>query len=174
MPNLSGSETTVLLILSAGFAVVGYLLSEADRRNLGRTPWGMPSLVWAFLWFLSLLLGVVLYLVAHRSEVKRAATAPVGMADGGPATARAPIPARSVPGDFPAYPRRADGGTPSGTRNPPPSPPRAPDVSPPAWHPDPGGRFQYRWWTGTEWTSFVATDGQVTVDTSPDQRIGPY
>jgi hypothetical protein len=46
--------------------------------------------------------------------------------------------------------------------------------APPSWQPDPGGRYHYRWWTGTEWSAYVATDGQVVVDTSPDQRIGPY
>ncbi|HEY4927746.1 MAG TPA: hypothetical protein VIH95_01245, partial [Acidimicrobiales bacterium] len=48
------------------------------------------------------------------------------------------------------------------------------DVSPPAWHPDPSGRFHYRWWTGSEWTSYVSTHGRMETDTSPDQRIGPY
>jgi hypothetical protein len=47
-------------------------------------------------------------------------------------------------------------------------------VTPPSWQSDPSGRFHYRWWTGTEWTSHVATGGNVVVDTSPDQRIGPY
>ena len=47
-------------------------------------------------------------------------------------------------------------------------------VSPPAWHPDPSGRFHYRWWDGSEWTSQVSIDGHHLVDTNPDQRIGPY
>ena len=49
-----------------------------------------------------------------------------------------------------------------------------PPFSPPAWHPDPSGRFQFRWWNGSEWTSQVAADGKHLIDTSPDQRIGPY
>lgn len=47
-------------------------------------------------------------------------------------------------------------------------------ASPPAWHPDPGGRFHYRWWDGTQWTAYVSFNGQQLIDTSPDQRIGPY
>jgi hypothetical protein len=47
-------------------------------------------------------------------------------------------------------------------------------VSPPAWHPDPSGRFHYRWWDGSEWTSQVSSDGHHLIDTNPDQRIGPY
>jgi hypothetical protein len=46
--------------------------------------------------------------------------------------------------------------------------------SPPAWHADPGGRFHYRWWDGSQWTSYVSFNGQQLIDTSPDQRIGPY
>jgi hypothetical protein len=46
--------------------------------------------------------------------------------------------------------------------------------SPPAWHPDPSGRFHYRWWDGSQWTSQVSTDGHHLIDTNPDQRIGPY
>jgi hypothetical protein len=46
--------------------------------------------------------------------------------------------------------------------------------SPPAWQPDPSGRFHYRWWDGYQWTSQVSTDGHHLIDTNPDQRIGPY
>jgi hypothetical protein len=38
-----------------------------------------------------------------------------------------------------------------------------PDVqaAPPeaAWHPDPTGRFQHRYWNGVQWTDLVANDG---------------
>ena len=47
------------------WAFLGYRLSENDRKMLGRTPWGLPSMLWAFFWFLSLILGLVLYLIAH-------------------------------------------------------------------------------------------------------------
>ena len=94
---------------------------------------------------------------------------------------------RASASDFPAYPRRADGGPRDGSGAPPPTPATpvepvpgsagqapADQLSPPAWHPDPSGRYHYRWWTGTEWTSYVSTHGHVEVDTNPDQRIGPY
>jgi hypothetical protein len=182
--NLSGPQLALLLVFAVAQAFLGYYLAETDKRNLGRTPWGVPSAGWAAIWFLSLLLGAVLWIVAHRAEVRRAAQAPLGSLDGGRA-ANVPAPSRSVASDFPAYPRPADGGThPPATANPPAAPaaPAAPlaaispatDVAPPAWHPDPSGRFHYRWWTGSEWTSYVATHGRVDVDNSPDQRIGPY
>jgi hypothetical protein len=183
--NLTGPQLALLLVLAVAQAFLGYFLAQTDKRNLGRTPWGVPSAVWAVIWFLSLLLGLVLWFVAHRSEVRRAAQAPLGALGGGTMAAR-PTPPRSVGSDFPAYPRPADGGVrPNPAANPPaapaspaaavpPAPRPATEVSPPAWHPDPSGRFHYRWWTGSEWTSYVSTHGRVEVDGSPDQRIGPY
>jgi hypothetical protein len=50
----------------------------------------------------------------------------------------------------------------------------SPPASPPAWHPDPSGRFHFRWWDGSQWTSQVSIDGHHLIDTNPDQRIGPY
>jgi hypothetical protein len=193
--NVSGSQLVLLLVFAVAQAVLGYFLAEADRRNLGRTPWGLPSVVWAVIWFLSLLLALILWFVAHRAEVRRAAQAPYVPMGGVVPT---PQPAQASASDFPAYPRRADGGS---REVPPPGGPAggagtgapaggpgagatgaaaghgaAPghEISPPAWHPDPSGRFHYRWWTGSEWTSFVSVHGHVEVDNHPDQRIGPY
>ena len=41
-----------------------------------------------------------------------------------------------------------------------------------AWHPDPTGRHQYRWWDGEHWTTTVSDDG-VTYDESPHQIAPP-
>lgn len=179
MVTLSGSQWVFVLIFDVALAFLGFRLAEADKRSLGRTPWGVASLGWAAIWFISPLLGFVLWFVAHRAEVRRAGRGPLGPLGpmgSGPDLA-VPDQNRSVGSDFPAYPRPADGSTkgPSAPQ-PPPAPPVAPtnEGPPPGWHPDPGGRFHYRWWTGSEWTSYVATHGQVEVDTSPDQRIGPY
>jgi hypothetical protein len=184
--NLTGSQLVLALVFDVGWGVLGYFLAENDKRNLGRTPWGIPSAVWAMIWFLSGLIGVVLWFFAHRAEVRRAAQGPLAPLGGSP-TGPGPAPVRSVASDFPAYPRPADGGAPpapialpasSGPAAPtppappPPTPPAG--ASPPAWHPDPSGRYHYRWWTGSEWTSYVATHGRVEVDVHPDQRIGPY
>jgi hypothetical protein len=37
-------------------------------------------------------------------------------------------------------------------------------VSPPAWHPDPTGRFEQRWWDGRLWTEHVVRDGERSED----------
>ena len=181
MLTVSGSDLVLGLLLDVAAAVLGYVLSEGDRRKLGRTPWGLPSPVWALIWFLAWFVGLPLYLFAHRAEVRRAAQGPSPTFDAyGQAV---PLPpsssaARSSASDFPAYPRRADGGDrPAAVPATPVAPPPAvaPQAAAPAsWQPDPSGRFHYRWWTGSEWTSYVSTHGQVVVDSSPDQRIGPY
>jgi hypothetical protein len=37
-------------------------------------------------------------------------------------------------------------------------------ASPAAWHPDPSGRHQFRWWDGTQWTTSVSDNGVVGED----------
>jgi Protein of unknown function (DUF2510) len=199
--HLSGGEWVVAGIIAVVGSVIGYRLSENDRRTFGRTPWGLPSLVWALFWFLSLVLGLVLYLIAHSNEVRRQHGSPAAYpGTGRAAVGGAPGPRTlSVADQFPAYPRPANlqperaepeavaqpdteptepagqsgHATPVG---PAPAPASRPawTLSPPAWHPDPSGRFHYRWWDGNEWTSQVSIDGRHLIDTNPDQRIGPY
>lgn len=36
--------------------------------------------------------------------------------------------------------------------------------TPPGWHEDPSGRFEYRWWDGENWTDQAARGGQVVHD----------
>ena len=200
MFKFTTGQWVLLVVLSFVWAAIGYRLSENDRRSLGRTPWGLPSALWAVFWFLSLLLGLVLYLIAHTVGVRRAQQNPTGMVPGG----LAPPPSMEVRShasrqptaaeQFPAYPRPANSQPIDAQAVEPAVPepavvPPAPDeaghaaadetaagspVSPPAWHPDPSGRFHYRWWDGSEWTSQVSIDGHHLVDTNPDQRIGPY
>ena len=37
-------------------------------------------------------------------------------------------------------------------------------VAPPAWHPDPTGRHQLRYWDGRTWSAHVSDDGVVGAD----------
>ena len=182
MYHLSSTEWIVFGALSLVWATFGYLLSEQCRKTTGRTPWGMPSLVWAFLWFLSLALGLVLYLIylATRASSARRMERTGGLQR--PASAPMAPQRWDAGSQFPAYPRPANSqGTPEHAPAPsrpalpvPPSPGPPAPMSPPAWFPDPSGRFHYRWWDGSQWTTQVSTDGQHLIDTHPDQRIGPY
>ena len=195
MFHLSGSQWVLYGALSLLWAFIGYRLSENDRKLLGRTPWGLPSWVWAFFWLMSLLIGLVLYLIAHNIGVRQAQRNPpvMGPAGSGPPPMAIGRPNSRTPTAselFPAYPRPANsqpspvdeapdeqGASPAPSVQGPPTgqggEPGQPS-SPPAWHPDPSGRFHYRWWDGTQWTSQVSTDGHHLIDTNPDQRIGPY
>jgi Protein of unknown function (DUF2510) len=219
--QLSGAQTVVYLILAVLFAFVGYRLSENFRKQSGRTPWGMPSALWAFIWFLSLLLGLVLYLIARSTTKIDPSRRPVPPMSrpGWPAGTSTPAQSDSVlPGRYPSRVFPGNGSPPPAadpsaapppdlsappppdlsappppdlsaspppdlsaspppdlSASPPPdlsaSPPtdpsaaRAPDpsagqaVSPPMWHPDPSGRFEYRWWDGQRWTSSVSRGG---------------
>ncbi|HWE68892.1 MAG TPA: DUF2510 domain-containing protein [Acidimicrobiales bacterium] len=222
------STTTLIVsgVLSVLWAFIGYRLSEGARKATGRTPWGLPSAVWALLWFVFVLLGLVLYLIARFTDARKAA----GMGPGNLSTPgsplESPVPAPMAKpvkagSQFPAYPRPANSpglgepevsplppppqsGSPSETpaapepapqpihesqiprsspRVPGPQPAASPAAAPapapqilppPGWHPDPSGRFHFRWWDGTVWTSQVSLNGQHLIDTNPDQRIGQY
>lgn len=181
-PNTTNLIIGVVLDLLCAF--IGYRLSESYRKVLGRTPWGIPSALWALLWFV-FPLGTVLYVIAYFTSGRQTQKNPpmAGTPHGAPAPSamerpRGPATASEL---FPAYPRPAN----SQPRSDPepeevvvPATPQAtvvpPTQNPPAWHPDPSGRFHYRWWDGTQWTSQVSTDGHHLIDTNPDQRIGPY
>ena len=52
------------------------------------------------------------------------------------------------------------------------------DASGGAWHPDPTGRHQHRWWDGTQWTDQVADGGVSSTDpvttTAPTNPVPTY
>lgn len=181
MFHFSGPQLVAILVLSLVWAGIGYVLSERSRRSKGRTPWGLPSLLWALFWFLSLILGVVLYFIASATDARRARRAATQSHLATPAMQH-----WSAGSAFPAYPRPANS---PGYQVPGSQPPiqqtparEAPVQQPqgagqaaaPAWHPDPSGRFHYRWWDGDQWTAQVSFDGHHLVDSNPDQRVGPY
>lgn len=171
--QLSGAQTVVYLILAVLFAFVGYRLSENFRKQSGRTPWGMPSALWAFIWFLSLVLGLVLYLIARSTTKIDPSRRPVPPMNqpGWPAGTSTPAQSGSVlPGRYPSRVSPGNGSpppapypsalpAPDASAAPPPDPSAAQAVSPPMWHPDPSGRFEYRWWDGQRWTSSVSRGG---------------
>jgi hypothetical protein len=53
------------LVLGLLFGFFGFRASERYRRVNGVTPWRLPSAIWAVLFFVSLLLGGVLFLIAR-------------------------------------------------------------------------------------------------------------
>jgi hypothetical protein len=55
----------------------------------------------------------------------------------------------------------------------PPRPTSTPGAVTPGWHPDPSGRFEYRYHNGMSWTADVATGGQRYVDTVHTAPVPP-
>ncbi len=43
---------------------------------------------------------------------------------------------------------------------------------PPGWHPDPTGKFEFRWWDGAQWTENVATNGVTQTSPLPTRPTG--
>ena len=198
MLHLSGSQWIIYGALSVVWALLGYRLSENDRKVLGRTPWGLPvGAVGLLLVPLAPLgSGPLPHRPLHRGAPGPAEPSHPGLSDGRTPpidegeVAGVPLVASDL---FPAYPRPANSQPaerdpiriqteepsdrqelPGPTGDDQPAIPTSWPHSPPAWHPDPSGRFHYRWWDGNEWTSQVSTDGHHLIDTNPDQRIGPY
>ena len=70
MPVLATIDTSRFFIyLAIGFVVafLAYRSSETFKRENNVTPWHLPSLVWALIGFLSILLCVILFLVARKT-----------------------------------------------------------------------------------------------------------
>lgn len=41
------------------------------------------------------------------------------------------------------------------------------EPAPAAWHPDPLGRHELRYWSGSAWTQYVSDDGVQSLDPGP-------
>src|SRR5271166_3852400 len=78
----SDSFVLIDLIFGVAFAFLGFRVSERYKRTHGVTPWRWPSAVWAILFFVSLILGVVLYLIARSTT--RPKPGPTGWTGGQP------------------------------------------------------------------------------------------
>ena len=130
----------------------GFLLATSFEKHNGVTPWRLPALIWGLFWFLSPLLGLILYLVARSSGRSRRPQAsgwegapqamgapqaypqyPAGYAPpGGPVP-----PPQGYPPVAPAppgYPAPLPAGPPAAERPQAPAPPGA-VAPPPSWQP---------------------------------------
>jgi uncharacterized integral membrane protein len=145
------------------------------RRRYGVNLWGLPSGVWLLIGFVIGFIGLLLALIASafsgRGAAKRAqrgseafygpdpfahygagpygppGAGPYGGHGAGPPGAPAFSPADGPPGGYAAGP--------------------PPSAAPAGWMPDPSGRFDHRYWSGTSWTEHVTTDGVQGSDPPP-------
>jgi hypothetical protein len=150
-----------LFIFFVVFAVIAFLRAQRFRQATGRNPWGIHPVVWLVLGLLFGIIGSICCLIAvmtskHRGPVR-------------PATGGAPSPYGAGP---PA---------PGATLLPPPPAPTGfgppPTTAPAGWAPDPSGRYEHRYWSGSEWTEHVSTAGTTGQDpvppTAPQPPTGP-
>ena len=148
----------VLLVAALVFGALAFGVSERFRRRHGVTPWRWPSLLWAFIGFLSLLVFAILVVIASLQTTKKleaGAYGPGPRANGYPTGPGHPgwVPPPGV--------ERESGAGPPGLD------PGAGPVPPPSWHPDPGGRHQFRYWDGSAWTEYVSDHGHQSSDPPP-------
>ncbi|MGH9097481.1 MAG: DUF2510 domain-containing protein [Acidimicrobiales bacterium] len=142
------------LVFGILIGVLNYRSTERFRRVTGKSPWGIPPIVWALASVFISLLVTVLAFIAMATSQRR------GMRQGG----------GGYPGRYPGTPGPYGGQASRHLRYPEPTPSTTipatatrvapPPVSaPPGWQPDPSGNFDFRYWNGEEWTEFVSKDG---------------
>ncbi len=114
-------------------AFLAYRSALRYRARFGVTPWNWPAGLWSFVFFLSVLIGLVLYLIARVTTRTRANSAATS--------------SFSAQGTTGTVPDLGHGGPP-------------PALYPPSgWYPDPSGRHEHRYWDGKGWTAHVSTGG---------------
>lgn len=76
--------------------------------------------------------------------------------------------ASAAPSSAPTGPATVAPAAPAAPSAPTPAPqaqPAAPEAAAPAnWYKDPSGRFEYRYWNGSQWTEHVAKGGVQSID----------
>jgi len=140
--------------------VLNYRNTEQFRRSTGKSPWGIPPVVWGIASvFISLFVTLLALIAMHTSRA-------AGVSRGGgidPRNLRPPFdgqasgpPGPPAPGGYPEGDPALGG----------PSALAAHPVAtvPPSWQADPSGRFDFRYWGGDEWTEFVSKDGEQATD----------
>lgn len=163
--HLSTSQLVLYTVLAFAFGAFGYMLALNYRHRAGVTPWRLPAIVWALFWFISPLVGLILYVIASRftsPSLGSPGPAPAAGSAAGNPYARYPhsgAPAGGTgtiaPGGYGAAPGVAVAAAPA--EDSPPLPPRC-------WSADPAGRHELRYWDGTEWTEHVSDGGVITSD----------
>jgi hypothetical protein len=159
-------RTGPFLILGVVFGVLNFVRTWAFKQRTGISPWHIHPIFWGVFSLFISVIGTLLAAVAiattkpptRPTPGTRAPTGPPALGAVGPAEAAAgyrPGPFLGGPPALAHYPEAA------------PAPAPAPAAAPAGWQPDPSGKFQQRYWSGTAWTEHVANDGVASVDPVP-------
>jgi hypothetical protein len=167
IPFLRTSPWYLIFGLLIGF--LNYRSTERFRRVTGRSPWGIPPIVWALASvFISLLVTVLAFIAMSTSQRRRMRQGGGGFPGGFPgsgggmgtpgpygghASRNLPYPQATRPPTVPATATVKEA-----------APPPTAESAPPSWQPDPSGRFDFRYWNGEEWTEFVSKGGVSSED----------
>jgi hypothetical protein len=163
LPFIRTSPWYLVFGILIGF--LNYRSTERFRRVTGKSPWGIPPIVWALASvFISLLVTVLAFIAMATSQRRGMRQGGGGYPGGFPGDGGA----GGAPGHYGGrasrhlrYPEstRTQSIPTTATRVAPP-----PASAPPGWQPDPSGRFDFRYWNGEEWTEFVSKDGVSSTD----------
>jgi hypothetical protein len=111
--------------------------------------------------------------VAEVAEVTEPVEEPAGWATAPAAAEDTAAAAEEIPevstGDATPIAEPSPAPAPEPEPEPEPTPAPAPEptpivTTPPGWYPDPSGRYELRYWDGTQWTEHVARQGQQFTD----------
>ncbi|MEY3589164.1 MAG: hypothetical protein RJA47_1760 [Actinomycetota bacterium] len=101
--------------------------------------------------------------VRHHGQVATAPWPTASASAGSPAAEKAPAPASDSPWQTATTAPSSAGFAAAQTQSPAQTGGAVPSV-PANWYKDPSGRFEMRYWNGTEWTEHVATAGKQSID----------
>ena len=163
LPFIRTSPWYLVFGILIGF--LNYRSTERFRRMTGKSPWGIPPIVWALASvFISLFVTVLAFIAMATSQRRNMRQGGGGYPGGFPGSGGA----GGAPGPY---------GGPTSRHLRYPEPTQSPSIpttatvvapppvsAPPSWQPDPSGRFDFRYWNGEEWTEFVSKDGVSDTD----------
>jgi hypothetical protein len=161
LPFLRTSPWYLVFGILIGF--LNYRSTERFRRVTGKSPWGIPPIVWALASvFISLLVTVLAFIAmatSQRRHMRQGGGYPGGYPGSGGVGTPGPYDHRTSRHlRYPESTKSPSIPTTATVVAPPPV------AAPPSWQPDPSGRFDFRYWNGEEWTEFVSKDGVSDTD----------
>lgn len=152
--SLTPAEIVLSLIICVLAARYAYRAAVRYRAWAGVTPWHLPPGLWAFVFFCSWLVGLLLFTVACRT------TRPLHPRgehlSGEPHAGQEPPRSDLEPGG--SARRGGRWGSPGPGAGGPEHLPYA------GWYHDPGGRHELRYWDGRGWTDYVSDQGVRSED----------
>lgn len=180
---LSNFSSPFYVIFGLLIGFMNYRNTDRYRKVYGRSPWGIPPIVWGIAsLFLSLVVTLAALIAMNTGNGARRRNGTGGPGPGGgtfgtgpyggarpPFGGQVPAPPASTqyaPGEFPDSQLHPSGRQPTdvpASTSTPATLTTAP-TAPPSWQPDPSGRFDFRYWGGDEWTEFVTKDGEQSTD----------